>query len=154
MCQFEGQFAERVSAVFRANRDFYDHRLDHPWLRGSLGDANPGVYFIAEDPSLSQVERARDPASGAVTPEAQWFRSRGNLLFRQALVHAGFKSSPANAIGGWNCYITNVIKEADYAKRRGSRSTAAMRAAAAAWSSVLEWEIDFGQPRLVVTMGD
>lgn len=150
---YEGEFERRVADVFRANPTFYDHRAQHLWLRGWLGDPHCGIYFIAENPSLRQVERARNPDGGPPTPEAQWWASEGDKLFREALLGAGFKNGPVDAIGGWNCYVTNVIKEADRAKLWEGRPTTSKQAAAVAWSSLLQWEIDMGQPRLVVTMG-
>jgi hypothetical protein len=95
--------AARIDAVFAADRDglLPDHRKDHPWLTGALGDPHADVWFLAESPSLTQMERVVRP-----TPESQWGVSRADRLFRRMLVDQGFKDAPADAVGGWHCYIT------------------------------------------------
>jgi len=89
-----------------------------PWLYGALGEVPSDVMFVCEDPSLTGVERADiRPLSGA-TPniEDQWCGGpKSNCIkrFRPALCELGLKTTEPAALGGWRCYITNLIKEAD-----------------------------------------
>jgi len=99
---FEAALSDRIGTVFQSHPDLRDHRVDYPWLTGSLGKPDADVIFVAENPSLSQVERAIDPTGGPPTKEAQWYASRGDKLFREALVASGFKdtrSAPSSC--GW-----------------------------------------------------
>ena len=139
--------------VFKANPNLFDHRPEHPWAIGSHGDPYAGIWFVAENPSLTQVERVRDPDGGLPTVEAQWWSSRGDKLFREMLVKYGFKSGSIDSQGGWNCYITNVIKEADYTKNWRKKTQEARYQAAEIWASLFRWEIHNSKPRLVVIMG-
>ncbi len=150
---FEQGLAQQIDTVFSSNPEIRDHRKEHPWLTGSLGDPHSGIFFLAENPSLSMVERATNPEGGPLSPEAQWYASKGDRLFREALVEARFKDPQWNSIGGWHCYITNVIKEADYAEKWKKKTMEARRDAAKAWAPVLRWQLEQSAPRLVVLMG-
>lgn len=142
-----------IDDVFQANPGIPDHRQRFPWLTGALGEPDAGIWFVGENPSLSQVARVKDPLGGPPTEEAQWWASRGDRLFRELLVRHGFKDGPVEAPGGWRCYITNVIKEADYAQRWRGSPAERRSAAADAWLPVLEWELRQSRPRLVVALG-
>jgi hypothetical protein len=150
---YRQELSARIGEVFDAHPEAYDHRRDYPWLFGALGEPASGIWFIGENPSLGQVERVRDPQGGRPTPEAQWWASRGDRLFRDLLVKHGFKRSPPDAHGGWECYITNVIKEADYSGRWRGSPAERRRAAAQAWLPVLRWELEQSLPHLVVALG-
>lgn len=153
-------FADRIAAfergrdarsadVFERNADLvHDHRGPHPWLTGALGDPFAGVWFVAENPSLTQVERVRD-----CTPNSQWLQSRGDKLFRQMLVEHGFKDAPAEGPGGWHCYITDVVKSADRAGAWAKLPKAEQMATAEAWAPVLAWELEHSKPKLLVCVG-
>jgi uracil-DNA glycosylase len=151
---FDAKLNREISKVFAANPDLPDHRSVHPWLTGALGVPESGIVFLAENPSLSMVERATNPGGGAPTEEAQWYASKGDRLFREALVIAGFKSGSWDSLGGWRCYITNVIKQADYAEAWKRRGQSARHEAAEIWSPILKWQLEQVAPRLVVTMGN
>jgi uracil-DNA glycosylase len=146
---FEQERARRVDRVFEQHPDLlYDHRETHPWLTGALGDPFAGVWFVAENPSLRQVERATLP-----TEESQWFVSRGDRLLRDLLVKHGFNNPPWDAPGGWRCYLTNVIKSADRAGRWNKTVRATQLRTAEAWAPVLAWELQQGRAQLVVALG-
>ena len=68
------------------------------------------------------------------------------------LVKYGFKRGLIESVGGWQCYITNVIKEADYPQTWRDKSQPARDHAAEIWSRVLFWELERSKPRLVVIM--
>lgn len=144
---------QRVAEVYSANPDLADHRQRHGWLTGYLGDPFAGIWFVAEKASLTQIERARDPDGGPPTQEAQWFASAGDRLFRTGLVKSGFKSGAIDEKGGWNCYITNIVKGAEFVTSRKTRSQTALRKEAERWSAVLDLELKASRPALVVLMG-
>jgi hypothetical protein len=146
-------FKNEIDKVFQSNPSFYDHRKDHPWGIGAHGDPFAGIWFIAENPSLTQVERVMDPLGGPPTIEAQWWSSRGDKLFRELLVKHGFKSGDIDTHGGWHCYITNVIKECDYTQKWREKSQDLRNKTAEIWSRVLRWELENSKPRLVAILG-
>ena len=106
--------ARETGRVFKSHPGLYDHRLQHPRAIGGQGEPFAGIWFVAENPRLTHVERVRDPDGGPPTIEAQWWSSRGDKLLRGMLVKYGFKKGSIDSSGGWKCYIINVIKEADY----------------------------------------
>jgi hypothetical protein len=65
---FDGELSLRIDEVYRTNPRLPDHRSEFPCLTSYLGDPHAPVWFVAEYPSLTQVERAQ-PFS---TPEDQW----------------------------------------------------------------------------------
>jgi hypothetical protein len=146
---FEAELRLRSDVVYTANPDLVDHRPDHPWVTGALGDICAGVWFVAEAPSLTQAERAH-----AASPETQWSVSRGDKLFRQMLVKHGFKAGDETSPGGWRCYITDVVKSLHRAGKWSDLRVATKREIARAWAPVLAWELETGQPKLIVTIGD
>ncbi len=140
-----------TDAVYRANPALMvDHRLEHPWLTGNLGDPHAPVWFVAENPSLTQVKRVADAAP---TPESQWSISIGDRLFRKMLVEHGFKDAPAEAPGGWRCYITDVIKSAAVVTDHRKILRGELLALAEAWAPVLASEMEQGRPKVVVSLG-
>lgn len=148
-----GGLSIEIDKVFKKHSSLYDHRKVYPWLTGALGDPEAGIWFVAENPSLTQVERVMNPDGSAPTPEAQWWSSRGDKLFREMLVKHGFKKGSIDSPDGWHCYITNVIKEADYTQHWREKTQDARNRAADIWSDVLAWELTHSKPKLVVVMG-
>jgi hypothetical protein len=144
---------KQIDQVFHVHPSLYDHRKEYPWLSGALGNPYSGIWFIAENPSLAQIERVQNPDGGPPTSEAQWWASRGDKLFRDMLVKNGFKQGAIESPGGWNCYITNVVKETDYASRWREKSQETRNQAADLWSPVLAWELANSQPKYVVVLG-
>ena len=121
---FWSGLAIQIDIVFQSHSSLFDHRSEYPWLTGALGNPNSGIWFIAENPSLTQIERVQNPDGGVPTLDAQWWASRGDKLFREMLVKHGFKMESIDSPGGWNCYITNAVKETDYASRRREKTQA------------------------------
>lgn len=150
---YRTELGERISAVYRAHIEFQDYRSSYPWLIGSLGNPNARIVFVGENPSLGQIQRVSDPMGKLATEEVQWSASRGDRLFRELLVKHGFKAGTIESHGGWHCYITNVIKEADYAQKWRRLPAAKQKAAAEAWSSVFAWELQRCRPMLVIALG-
>ncbi|MFU8858752.1 MAG: uracil-DNA glycosylase family protein [Deferrisomatales bacterium] len=146
--------AERQGGeIFLRNRSLYDHRKDHPWLIGALGDPDSGVWFVGENPSLRHVERARHRSGGPPTENDQWSASRGDKLFRDLLVKHGFKRGSSEAPGGWQCYITNVIKETDYVATWRRAPAERRLQAIDMWAPVFRWQLESAKPHLVVALG-
>jgi hypothetical protein len=106
------------------------------------------VWFVAENPSLGQMERVL-----VRSPESQWLVSRGDRLFRDLLVKHGFKDAPWDAPGAWRCYVTDVVKSADRAGLWAKRPPSERDATVDAWAPVLSWELEQGAPALVVSVG-
>lgn len=147
---FSEELIQRLDRTEAANPDIPRHRDRFPWLTGCLGDPSAPVWFIAENPSLTQVEKID---SDTATVESQWAASRGDILFRQMLVKHGFKLGTELSPGGWRCYITDVIKSADRVTAHNAKTDDDREQLAAAWGDVLRWEFESGRPRLVVTVG-
>lgn len=148
------RLTKQLDQVYASHPELRDHRREHPWLTGALGDPNSGIIFLAEKPSLRMVERATSPNGGDISPEAQWYASRGDKLFRDMLFKHGFKETPREIPGGWKCYITNVIKHAEYVKEWQEESKQKQLEAARIWSIVLKWELQQIKPQLVVILGN
>lgn len=151
---YSNGLSEQIDQVFKSYPQAYDHRDQHPWLTGALGDPFASIWFIAENPSLTMVERATNAVVGPLTPETQWSGSRGDKLFRQMLVKHDFKSGTVESLGGWHCYITNVIKEADYSNRWNAKKQSERNRIAEIWNPVLAWELEHSKPLLVTIMGN
>jgi hypothetical protein len=70
LAESDAFFRERdrqIDQIFRSNPGLSDHRARFPWLTNRLGDPFSGIWFIAENPSLGQVERVRNPDGGPPT---------------------------------------------------------------------------------------
>ena len=139
----------RLDAIFQDHPELYDHRSKFPWVLACLGDPFAPVWFVAENPSLTQVERAREPTS-----EDQWNVSVGDKLFRQQLVEHGFKTGTVDSPGGWRCYITDVIKSIDRVSAWNKLPQRERDEIAEAWAPVLAWELEVGQPKIIVSVGN
>ena len=146
---FVTDIARCADEVYGAHPEFLDLRSEHPWLTGSIGDPSCPVWFIAEIPSERAV-RSNGPRS---SPEAQWTGNRAAILFREMLVNNGFKTNGVLGRGGWNCYVTNVMKHAEPAEEWKAKSGEDRYAAARAWSPALRREFELGAPRILVALG-
>lgn len=144
------RFCGQVARVFDDHPELDDHRERYPWLMGALGDPAAPVWFLAENPSLTQVALA-----GQVrTPEAQWSQSRGDKLFRDVLVKLGLKSGGASSDGGWSCYITDVVKSAAIAGAWAALPMSRKKQVAEMWAPVLDFELNAGNPAVIVCLGE
>lgn len=150
---YRSELVRRTRKILRDSADVDDHYMRFPWLTGALGDPEAGVWFVAENPSLTMVERARNPDGGPPTEEAQWWASRGDKLFRDLLYKHGFKATPPDEPGGWRCYITNIIKQPDYSKLWRNKPQSRRNEAAERWAPLFAWELSQGRPPLVVALG-
>jgi hypothetical protein len=130
----------------------------YPWLYGALGAVPSDVMFVCENPSLSGVARAHVQTIDGNQPdiEAQWWggpRNAAAVRFRVALHELGLKTTPPSARGGWNCYITNVVKEANIVKDQRKLDVRERRAQAVHWADLLSWELTQVRPRYVFAVG-
>lgn len=44
------ELVKLTDRVFSSHSELKDHRRDHPWLLGRLGDIHTSVWFVAENP--------------------------------------------------------------------------------------------------------
>lgn len=146
---FYALLADRSAQVFDTHPELVDHRTKFPWLFGALGNPRTPVWFVAENPSLRQVQKF----AGANSPEVQWTASNGDKLLREALTLHGFKTGGPLEPGGWRCYITDVIKSAGIVAEWRQRPEADRMRVAEAWASVLEFEVAYGGPKHLVVFG-
>lgn len=148
---FEATLGAKIGQMFGRHPELFDHHDRFPGLTNGLGDPFSPVWFIAEFPSLGRLEHENFVVT---VSEAQWSVSPGDKLFRSALVEAGLKVGEPQAAGGWRCYITNLIKEAEHAAhRRQAKTDRDLEADAKLWAPVLRWQLDAGRPKVVVLMG-
>lgn len=151
---FEDDLSEMIGHTFAANPQLIDHRRQYPWWTGSLGNPFAGIWFVAERLSLFRLNEVADKHGSDISSEMQWAISRGDMLFREALVSAGFKSGGLLSAGGWNCYITNLVKDCGSEGLLGVGATEPIDLIQRAmiWSDVLRWELEKSRPRMVVLM--
>ena len=147
---FADAVARLTDEVFATHPELDDHREQFPWLTGWLGDPSSPVWFVAENPSTTQINRINTVAS---TPEHQWAASRGDQLFRETLVELGLKIGTAESAGGWRCYITDVMKSQVFVKDWNGRKRYEQLRFAEAWAPVLRYELSAGDPQVLVVLG-
>lgn len=128
------------------------------WLYGALGQIPSIEMFIAENPSITGIKHANVDTVDDGDPdiEAQWWGGRNDKaakVFRPVLFDLGLKTSPPNQKGGWNCYITNVIKRANYAKYQENISAEYRKEQENYWSEILRWEIENVKPSVLYCLG-
>ena len=127
---------------------------DYPWLTSELGNINSPVWFIAENPSLSSVISI-DQRSVDKTENLQWNSHNGDQLLREALSESGLKHGLPRSNEGWECYITNAIKEPEIVSERNEkkRDSGYWKEQAKRWMPVLQEQIDIGRPEVLVALG-
>ena len=126
------------------------------WLYGALGTVPSNVVFICENPSQSGVKKAERAArcSGRQPDiEDQWRGGSPIKTFRPVLCEIGLKLTPPGERGGWQCYITNVIKEMAQTKTFRELGRPGKYAKAVEWADILEWELQQVQPTWVFCLG-
>lgn len=135
------------------DHDLRDWFEDYPWLTSCLGDSSSPVWFIGENPSLLRVTAQLQVQ--IKDDNLQWNSSKGDQLFRQAIVDAGLKDGRPEAPGGWRCYITNAIKAPEIVAERNAKKRRAQywKGQADIWRPVLQRQIDEGRPRVLVALG-
>ena len=113
--------------------------------------------FICENPSLDGVRKAVAPLGGPRDFDTQWTGDpafRRDKRFRTVLCDLGLKDGGVWERGGWNCYITNVIKQAvvvtDWQQTPWSKRLQTARS----WSDILQMEFDVVRPHTVFCVGN
>jgi hypothetical protein len=154
MMGHDAAVASSIDAVFAAHPELHDHRSAYPWLTGWLGNPDAPVWFIGEKTSLAGLESLPPERIRRRGPEAQWDPSfPGDRVLREGLIAAGLHDGPLETLGGWRCYLTNVVKGAERVGSRKKRSQADRDAEARLWAPVLRTQMEYGQPRLFVCLG-
>lgn len=140
-------------------QDIVDTQIDeYPWLYGALGKLPTDEMFIAENPSFAGVKKADIDTIDGKEPdiEAQWWGGHSDkaaVVFRTLLFELGLKTTPPDERNGWECYITNVIKQADYTKNHKGKSAEYRYMQSEFWWDILKWEIDKVQPKIIYCLG-
>ena len=156
MSHFE-ELRRRINARLREIGATHARRQieEFPWLYGALGEVPSRAMLICENPSLGGVEKANRHTirAGGPSIEDQWCGNpKGNCIkrLRPALYEAGLRTKRPQEPGGWRCYITNVIKEADRVKDFAERDK---YSPARQWADILAWEFEQVQPTILFTLG-
>ena len=156
---------EKISELNRIDSEIKktirDHGLcdwftNYPWLTGYLGDLKAPVWFLGEYPSCSAVDKVvkKAKASGA-TSNLQWScLDESAKLWREAVTEAGLKVGELCDESGWNCYITNIIKEPQTPGKFNKQIKLTIKREAERWQSVLQLELCLGAPKVLVVMGE
>ncbi|MCZ6542548.1 MAG: uracil-DNA glycosylase family protein [Planctomycetota bacterium] len=157
LCYFE-ELLSRINRRLAELRppDWEDQVKDYPWLYGALGSVPASVMFICENPSLKPMRSAHTIDGRRPDIEAQWWGGENNPAakrFRFVLHKSGLKTTPPSARAGWNCYITNVVKEANLASDQGARNSVSRNEQARRWSDILAWELSEVDPEHVFCVG-
>jgi len=131
---------------------------DYPWLYGALGKVPAEVMFICQNPSSEGIRKAHVDTIDGGPPdiEAQWWggsSDKAARCFRVALYDLKLKTTRPNERGGWECYITNVIKQANIAKDQEALSRQEEQQQAIDWAGILQWELDQVKPKYVFCAG-
>lgn len=131
---------------------------DYSWLYGALGCVPASVMFICQNPSLKPMRTAHTNTIDGAPPdiEAQWWGGEKNNAakrFRFALYQTGLKTTPPSERGGWNCYITNVVKEANITAEQRTLNTEELCEQSRRWSEILKWELSQVKPLHVICVG-
>ncbi len=79
------EIIEAQLKVIREN-SFYNWFEDYPWLQGFIGNSSSPIWFLGENPSLSQVDKQSRKTE--LTENLQWNASAGDQLLRDAIFEA------------------------------------------------------------------
>ena len=137
------------------NEQLSDYLQDYPWLTGYLGNPQSSVWFVGENPSRRGIESV-SKRHIEHTENLQWNSHSGDELFRESLTEAGFKSGQPGENEGWDCYITNVIKEPEWVKERNEKKKDPKywQVQALRWLPILQMQILSGNPKVLVAIGN
>ncbi len=130
----------------------------YPWLYGALGKVPSDVMFICENPSKKGIEKAADDTIDGGPPdiEAQWWGGSTDYAacrFREALCKLKLKTTRPRERDGWECYITNVVKQSNVAADQEKLTPEEKRQQARDWSGILQWEFENVKPKYVFCVG-
>lgn len=149
----------KLSKDERENIHARDQIEKYTWLYGALGKVPSDVMFICENPSVTGIDKAsRDTTDGGRPDiEAQWWGGSTDFAatrFRVALYILKLKTTRPRERGGWECYITNVIKQSNIAIHQEHKPSVVKNQQARDWADVLQWELDHVKPKYVFCVGE
>ena len=146
-----------IKKVIR-DHDLCDWFTKHPWLTGYVGKLKAPVWFLGEYPSrtaVASVDQKAKTGGFEITPNLQWScLDESAKLWREAVTEAGLKVGKPCDDSGWNCYITNIIKEPQTPGKFNKQSKLTIKREAERWQSVLQLELCLGTPKVLVVMGE
>ena len=156
--------SERQKINLAIKKVIRDHALcdwfnEYPWLTGYLGNLKAPVWFLGEYPSRAALDKVDKIANAdddiGITPNLQWScLDESAKLWREAVTEAGLKVGNPCDDSGWNCYITNIIKEPQTPGEFNTQSKLQINREAERWQSVLQLELCLGAPKVLVVMGE
>lgn len=150
---FQEEIDKAIKSVIR-KYNLYNYLNDFPWLTGYLGNPHSAVWFIGENPSLQGLKNVHN-RNKQHNENLQWNSHSGDWLLRDSLTESGFKNGDPKENIGWNCFITNVIKEPEEVEKRNKkkREKGYWQEQALRWLSVLQLQINMGNPKILVAIG-
>jgi uracil-DNA glycosylase len=136
------------------NHHLPDWFKTYPWLTGYLGNPKSSIWFIGENPSLRGIININNRVTDK-SENLQWNSHEGDKLLRRAITEAGLKQGDPLLDEGWNCYITNTVKEPDEVNKRNKkkRDPRYWKTQAERWMPVLQLQIDSGEPKVLIALG-
>lgn len=143
---------ELQKQIIRDN-NLFDWFNDYSWLDGFIGNIYSPIWFLGENPSLTQMNKQL--ATKDLDKNLQWNASAGDKLLRDSITETGLKNGDPNLNDGWNCYITNVIKEPEIVVERNKKKqdSGYWKKQAEIWLPVLQMQINIGNPKVLVCLG-
>ncbi|MGD0795034.1 MAG: uracil-DNA glycosylase family protein [Dehalococcoidales bacterium] len=144
---------KRIEGIFLNHPEWKDTHNKNPWLTGFLGNPFSNIWFVGENPSLRPVETATKNHP-IINSDNQWNISRGDKLFRQALLKSELITGSLETPKEWHCYVTDIIKDADYANKWRKKPWCERCLIADIWEPVLKWELQTSEPKIIVAMGN
>ncbi|MCZ6837194.1 MAG: hypothetical protein O7G85_15575 [Planctomycetota bacterium] len=158
--QYFEELRERINALLLELGATYAQQQirQYTWLYGALGAVPAPVMFICENPSLAGVKsgHVNTPDGGPPDIEGQWWggpRNNAAKRFRVVLCETGLKTTPPATRGGWRCYITNLVKEANVASDQNDLPWSVRQRQSRDWADLLAWELGHVQPEHVFCVG-
>ena len=92
------EIIQAQKVVINAN-NLFDWFEEYPWLTGYIGDIHSQIWFLGENPSLTQV--IKQSKKQQLNENLQWNASAGDQLLREAITEANLKDGNPLKNEGW-----------------------------------------------------
>ena len=105
--------------------------------------------------AVAKVDKKANANDIKLTPNLQWSCLDDSAkLWREAVTEAELKVGNPCDDSGWNCYITNMIKEPQIPRELNTQPISKIKEEAERWRSVLQLELCLGAPKVLAVMGE